>query len=259
MRLRAVVERVAGARNFIALLVLLLVAWEALPRALRIPSYILPTPSKVYGVYDAKLPLLLAQTVPTLYEMAMGFLVAVIIGVALGVAIGQFAVVRETVYPFLIIVYSVPKVALAPLIIIWLGFGMASIVTIVSLITFFPILINTMAGVTNVQPEMIELVRTMTTSRTREFVKVRLPFAVPYIFAGMKTAATLAAVGSIFAEFIVGQSGLGFVILSAQQSLDVAMIFAALILLVTITLGFFGGLIVLERVVMPWRKDFDVL
>jgi NitT/TauT family transport system permease protein len=168
-------------------------------------------------------------------------------------------VVQETVYPLLIVVNSIPKVALAPLIIIWLGFGMTSIVTIIVLISFFPILINTIVGLSNVNPQMVELVRTMTPSRTKEFLRVRVPSSIPYILAGMRTSVTLVAVGAVVAEFIVGQAGLGFVILSAQQSLDVATIFACIALLVIISLAMFGALIVIERQLMPWRKDIEIM
>lgn len=246
-------------KRFVALLVALAIGWEVLPRAFGTPTYILPPLSSVLAVLNAKLPYLIAQTIPTLYEMLLGFVLAVAIGVALGLVIGRFAWVRDTVYPLLIIVYSIPKVALAPLIIIWVGFGMPSILTIIVLISFFPVLVNTMTGVMNVQTEAIDLARTMTKSRTKEFLRIRLPFSIPYIFAGMKTAMTLAAVGAIFAEFIVGQNGLGFVILSAQQNLDVPIIFASLVLLVVVTLGLFGMLLVAERLMMPWRKDFDVM
>jgi NitT/TauT family transport system permease protein len=252
-------ENIRRAKNFGALVLILVVAWEILPIVFKIPTYILPRFSSVVDVFRAKLPFLLQQTLPTAYELILGYILSVIIGVTLGVVIGRFTLVRDTVYPLLIIVYSIPKVALAPLIIIWLGFGMTSILTMIVLIAFFPVLVNTMVGVMNVQPEAIELVRTMTKSRTKEFLRVRLPFSIPYIFAGMKTAMTLAAVGAIFAEFIVGQTGLGFVILSAQQNLDVAIIFACLTVLVSVTLGLFGLVIVLERAVMPWRKDFDVM
>jgi NitT/TauT family transport system permease protein len=251
--------RLARSRNLVVLVAVVLVAWEVLPRLLRVPAYILPTFSRVYAVLDAKGAFLLRHTWPTLYEIAFGFVLAVLVGVVCGLAIGQFPVVRDTVYPLLIVVNSVPKVALAPLIIIWLGFGLPSILTIVVLLAFFPVLVNTMVGVTNVQPELIELVRTMTPSRTREFLRVRLPSSVPYIFAGMKTSITLASVGAVVAEFIVGQRGLGFVILSAQQSLDVAMIFACLTLLVVVTLGLFGVLVAAERVMMPWRRGTDIL
>ena len=251
--------RLARSRNLVVLVAVVLVAWEVLPRVLRVPSYILPPFSRVYAVLEVKYAFLLRHTWPTLYEIALGFALAVLVGVVCGLAIGQFRVVRDTVYPLLIVVNSVPKVALAPLIIIWLGFGLPSILTIVVLLAFFPVLVNTMVGVTNVQPELIELVRTMTPSRTREFLRVRLPSSVPYIFAGMKTSITLASVGAVVAEFIVGQRGLGFVILSAQQSLDVAMIFACLTLLVVVTLGLFGVLVGAERVMMPWRRGTDIL
>ena len=250
---------VARVRNFAALLVVLLVGWEVLPRAFKMPTYILPPLSAVLTALRAKLPFLMVQMLPTFYEMVLGFVLAVVIGVVLGLVIGRFAVVRDTIYPLLIIIYSIPKVALAPIIIIWLGFGLPSILTTIVLISFFPVLVNTMAGVINVPAEAVDLARTMTKSRTKEFLRVRLPFSIPYIFAGMKTSMTLAAVGAIFAEFIVGQSGLGFVILSAQQNLDVPIIFASLTLLVILTLALFGLLIVLERVAMPWKKDFDVM
>ena len=251
--------RLARSRNLVVLVVVVLVAWEVLPRVLRVPTYILPPFSRVYAVLEVKYAFLLRHTWPTLYEIALGFALAVVVGVVCGLAIGQFPVVRDTVYPLLIVVNSVPTGALAPLLILWLGFGLPSILTIVVLLAFFPVLVNTMVGVTNVQPELIELVRTMTPSRTREFLRVRLPSSVPYIFAGMKTSITLASVGAVVAEFIVGQRGLGFVILSAQQSLDVAMIFACLTLLVVVTLGLFAVLVAAERIMMPWRRGTDIL
>jgi NitT/TauT family transport system permease protein len=246
-------------RNPILLVICLLVAWEFLPDALGIPSYVLPSLSAVGNVFVEKFFFLLRQTLPTLYEIILGFVFSAIAGVGLGIAIGQFKIVQETLYPLLIVINSIPKVALAPLIIIWLGFGMTSIVTIIVLIAFFPILINTIVGIGNVRPEMVELVRTMTPSRTKEFLRVRVPSSIPYIFAGMRTSITLVAVGAVVAEFIVGQAGLGFVILSAQQNLDVAIIFASITLLVVISLALFGALIIIEKKLMPWRKNIEML
>ena len=257
--IHALPRKIMSQRNPILLVVFLLLAWQFLPVMLDVPTYILPPLSGVFGVFEDKLPFLLRQTLPTLYEIILGFVFSAVVGVGLGIAIGQFKVVQETVYPLLIVVNSIPKVALAPLIIIWLGFGMTSIVTIIVLISFFPILINTIVGLSNVNPQMVELVRTMTPSRTKEFLRVRVPSSIPYILAGMRTSVTLVAVGAVVAEFVVGQSGLGFVILSAQQSLDVATIFACIALLVIISLAMFGALIAIERQLMPWRKDIEIM
>lgn len=239
--------------------VVVLVAWEFLPQALSVPKYILPSLSEVIDTFRQKPAYLLRQSLPTLTEILLGFAFSALIGVGVGIGIGQFKAVRETLYPLLVIINCIPKVALAPLIIVWMGLGLASVTTIIVLIAFFPILINTVVGLANVRPEMVELVRTMTPSRTKEFLRVRVPMAIPYIFAGMRTSITLVAVGAVVAEFIVGQAGLGFVILSAQQNFDVALIFASIILLVAISLAMFGALIGVERLLMPWRKNADIL
>jgi ABC-type nitrate/sulfonate/bicarbonate transport system, permease component len=189
----------------------------------------------------------------TINDKILGFLIAIIIGISLAILIFAFKILRYSIYPLIVILYSTPRIGIAP-IIIWFGYGLLGLVTIVALTAFFPILINTLVGFENVQPELIELIRTMTNSRLKEFLNIRLPSSLPFIFAGLKTGMTQAAIGAIVAEFIAGQAGLGFIINIGQYTLSTTNMFAALLILVLASLALYSSISFIERFLIPWKK-----
>ncbi|MEM4306625.1 MAG: ABC transporter permease [Candidatus Caldarchaeum sp.] len=246
-------------RNPIVFLVAAVVSWELIPSALAIPPYIIPTFSSTTHALLDNLGLIAYHSLSTLSGIGAGFTLAVAIGISLGVAIALWREFRETIYPFLVMLYSTPKIALVPIIIIWMGYGPTPEIAVVMLASFFPVLVNTIVGFDNIQPELIELVRTMTGDRLKEVVKVRLPYSVPHILAGLKVGITQAVIGKIVAEFVIGQSGLGFMMIRAQSTLNTPVVFATLLMLVILALTLYLLMIGVERMLTRWRTASETV
>lgn len=224
----------SGARG-VALPLLLaaavLLAWEIGVRVARIPEVILPAPSAIaYVIYD-KFDILMRHAVPTVLESAGGFLIASLLGIALAILLSYSRIAREALYPNLVFFQLIPKIALAPLFIIWLGIGSESRLAFSVFISFFPIVIATTAGFASVDRNMVRLCRSLTASEWQIFRSVRFPTALPYIFSGMKIAMTLAIIGVIIGEFITAQQGLGYLIVFATARADTVVAMAAIVVL----------------------------
>lgn len=188
----------------------------------------------------------------TLTEMLSGFAIGSLFGLISAVLITEFGRLGRLLYPYLIAIQSLPKVAVAPLLIIWLGYGLSSKIVLVSLITFFPVLINTMAGLSVVDKLRLDLMATLNANRWQTFIYVRLPSAATHIFAGLGVAIVLALTGAVVAEFVGAQKGLGVLLLQAQANMDTAGMFAVLIVLATIGLGCNLFIRILETKLLYW-------
>jgi NitT/TauT family transport system permease protein len=240
-----------------AVIVGLILLWEVLCRALGVPTWLLPAPSVIAGSlwqYRAMLP---GHFLATLSATLMGFTLAVAAGVPLAIAITSSTVARNVLYPIFLIFQSVPKVALAPLILIWVGYGMPSKVLVAAVTAFFPIVINTAAGMAAVSEEMLQLTRSYSPPTLRVFLKVRLPFAMPYLFSGMKVAMTLSVIGAVVGEFVGSDSGLGFVILNSSSTMNTGLVFSGMILLSAMGIALFYLIALVERVACPWYRPTE--
>lgn len=236
----------------------LLILWQILVPLLRIPDYLLPTPLAIVEEFREKGGLILAQSLPTLYETVLGFLIGVVVGIGSGLGIVYSRFLWLTIYPSLVVIGSIPRIAIAPLILIWLGIdSLLSKVTISFLVAFFPMVINSVVGFSQIDSDMLDLAKTMGMSRLTEFKKIRLPNSVPYLFAGFKASISLAVIGAVVAEFVSGQSGLGYLIIIGNDELDAPLIFASIIMLSVMSLGLFGIVIGLEKKLMPWRRGIQ--
>lgn len=162
---------------------------------------------------------------------------------------------RSILYPIIVVLQTAPKIAIAPLLIIWLGFGALPQIVMVILVCFFPVVMSTVTGLSSVEKDLLDLVRILKGGRVKQFVKIAFPQALPFIFSGLKVAATLAVIGQIVAEFVAGDAGLGHVIMVANSELNVAMSFAALILLCAMGLALFGLMELIERLTIPWSIE----
>jgi NitT/TauT family transport system permease protein len=205
--------------------------WELLVRALGVKSVILPPPSKVFEVAWANRELLATNTWPTFVAVGLGFLYAVVAGFIIAIGIAFSKAVREVTYPFLVVAQILPKIAFAPLFLVWFGFGLTPKIVIAALIAFFPIVINMSKGLTSVDIELLQYMDSLGASRTEKFFKISLPWALPYIFAALKISMTLAIVGAVVGEFVAAGEGLGYVINSANIALDTELMFAAIVIL----------------------------
>jgi NitT/TauT family transport system permease protein len=234
-------------------LALTVVVWELAARWLNVPSFLLPAPSAIYTEFASSPGYFLIESVSTLETTLAGFALAVVIGVALAIAIVYSRFLDRTLYTALIAMNSVPKVALAPLFVIWLGTGFQSKIAIAMLIAVFPILIDTVLGLKSIDPEMLNMARAGQASTLQTLVKIRFPNALPSMFAGMKVAISLALVGAIVGEFVAGSIGLGHVILAAQGNFDTPRVFVALVLLGILGTLLFNAIELVERLTLPWH------
>jgi NitT/TauT family transport system permease protein len=249
-------ERVPTARIFraAAFFVGLVLVWEAAVRLFHIPDWLIPSPWQIAAMIGEKHWIVLAHTLVTFEETALGFLLALVVGVSLGIGIVYFPLLRDTLYPAIIMLNSFPKIAVAPLFVIWIGVGIEAKIANAFLLALFPIVINAILGLTDMEPELLELVRAMSRSRSVLFWKIRLPHSLPYVFAGCKIAVSLAVIGAIVGEFISGRSGLGYLVLSANNYFNTALAFTALVYLVAMSLVLYGAVVAAERWMLPWYR-----
>ena len=230
----------------------ILAGWEAAVRILHIPDIILPSPTAIGAYLVRRAPLFATHLWPTLLQTIWGFLLAVVGGVLLAIVVSLTAFGRRAVMPLLVVAQIVPKIAVAPLFMLWFGLGDLSRVLIAFLIAFFPMVINTVSGLSTVDHEVVLLGRAFARSRLEFFRRIQFPHALPYIFDGMKVSITLAIIGVIVAEFVSSQQGLGYLIMFANGRLDTTMMMAAIFVLSAIGLALYGAIAVLARVVVYW-------
>jgi NitT/TauT family transport system permease protein len=236
---------VAGA--FLALLVI----WQLVTVFAGVPVYVLPSPTQILQAIGEEWQQLLVNAAVTFAEAAAGFLLSVVVGIPLGVAIVYSRTLDRVLYPLLVASQSIPKVALAPIFVVWFGFGLLPKVLIAFSIAFFAIVVNTVVGMKRTPVEMIHLMRSLGASRRQIFLRVRLPVASPYIFAGIKISATFAVVGAIVGEFIAASSGLGYLQLIANNNFQIPLLFGILVLLSVMGGVLYGLVVLLERLVLP--------
>jgi len=237
-------------------LVVFVLAWEGIVRAWRIPEFLVPAPSAIGRALAAGLTsgLYLDHFGVTLYESLLGFLIAAAAGIACGTVIAQFRVVEQTLYPYLVALQTLPKIAIAPLLIVWLGFGITSKVVIAALVAFFPILVNVIVGLKTVDASKLDLMRSLDASRWQTFRYVTFPNALPFVFAGLDIAIVFSVLGAIVGEFVGSQRGLGNLILQFHTSLDIAGMFAVLLLLAALGVGLHLVIQTIQRRVIFWAQ-----
>ncbi len=246
-------QRSERARSVVLVLVASIALWEAAVRLLNVRKFILPAPSAIVVDLWREPAYFVQQTAYTLGTTALGFALAVALGLALAVAIVHSRFLDRTLYTFLVVLNSIPKVALAPLFVIWLGTGIEPKVAIAVMIAIFSIVIDAVLGLRSVDPEALNLARVSRARPWAVLVKIRLPNALPYIFSGMKVAISFALVGAIVGEFVAGEVGLGSVILQAQSTFDTTRAFAAILLLGVMGTVLFFLVELAERWMLPWH------
>ena len=233
----------------------LLVLWEILVEIIRVPAFILPPPKSLYEAFVSKFFILGNHAWITFLEAVGGFGLSFILGVGFAVSVVYSRHLQNTLYPLIVILYAMPKSALAPLMVIWIGYGMLSKMAIAFLVAFFPIVVNTVVGLKEVEPELLDLARISRASQWDVFKKIRLPNSLPYMFAGIKVALVLSVTGAIVAEFVAANQGLGYLILQANYSLDTAFALVILLILALLSLGLFMAVDALQRKIAPWSSE----
>lgn len=238
-----------------AFLLLVVVAWWVVTATGIAPRYILPSPADTWAALADNASYLARHTWVTTVETVVGFAVAIVVGIAMAVTMVYSRTMERTFYPIILVAQVIPKIAIAPLFIVWLGFGPQPKILVAVLMAFFPIVIAGISGLRSVDPEALELASIMGGSRWKTFVKIRFPAALPELMSGLKVAATLAVTGAVVGEFVGANEGLGYVILQANGQLDTAMLFAALIIMSLMGILLFLLLDLVERLSIPWHAS----
>ncbi|MDI3404002.1 ABC transporter permease [Streptomyces cavernicola] len=258
---RRVAEAAEHSWRPVALLLACFALWWAIAAAELVEPYLVPSPGATLDVLVEKSDYLWQHSWITTYETLLGFVIAVVVGVLAAVVMVYSTTVEKTLYPILLFAQVVPKIAIAPLFVVWLGFGIAPKILIAVLIAFFPVVISMVTGLKAVDPEMLQLSSTMGARPWQTFVKIRLPASLPHLFSGLKVAVTLAVTGAVVGEFVGANEGLGYVILQANGNLDTPMLFAGLLVMSLIGVVLFVLVEIAEKLLLPWhasRRDASV-
>lgn len=235
-----------------AIYVIVILCWEALVHLFSVPSWILPAPSEILLAGLEWAPDLAGHALVTLRETLVGFVLALAFSVPLAALVAFNAVARRVLYPLLLGLQSVPKVALAPLVLLWFGFSEWPKIIIVVLVCFFPILVNVVAGLESVPKSMLDLMRSLGSSQYMILRRLRIPSAMPALFTGCKVAITFAVIGAVIGEFVSAQSGLGYLILISTSQSQTPLAFAAIVVLTVLSVALFYALEFAERRMVTW-------
>lgn len=236
-----------------ALVAALLVIVEIAVRVFEVPAYLVPPPSAVFVELWERWDYFLPNIPSTVYEIWVGFLIALVAGVALAIPVALTRFGDQAIMPILVATQSVPKTALAPIFVIWFGFGFTPKIVVAALLAFFPIVVNTVRGLRSVDPELVQYLTTLGASRWEILRRLRFPSALPFLFAGMKVSISLAVVGAVVGEFIGADQGLGYVILRAINNFDTGTMFAGLLIVSVVGVVSYGVIALLEKRVLSWQ------
>jgi NitT/TauT family transport system permease protein len=233
----------------------ILVVWQLYVAIFHVNRVVLPSPIDIARATIANWRILFRETWPTFFESVLGFALAIVIGIPAAVCVASSRVLNRMLYPILIATQSIPKVAVAPIILVWFGLGLQSKLVIAFLVAFFPVVVDTAAGMRATPAGLLELARSLRASRLQILLKIQFPAALPSIFAGAKVAVTLAVIGAVIGEFVGSLNGLGNLLLSANAQLDSPLAWAALVWLSALGIVLFGAVVLVERLVMPWAPE----
>jgi len=245
-------RRLAGYGPALVLAITLLALWQLYAQISQIGPRFLPSPTAVVSALIANWPIIYDNTVPTLLETVLGLAIATLLGLILAVLLNVSGWMRRAIYPLLVTSQTIPMIALAPLLLVWIGPDISSKLIVVILYCFFPIAVACADGLASVEPAMIRLMRSMKASPWQILWMVRLPAAMPAFFSGLRIAATYSVVGAIFGEYVGAEKGLGIYMQRATNSFATAQVFAAIVVTALLSLALFGLVSLIERLALPW-------
>ncbi|GAA4699565.1 ABC transporter permease [Nocardioides conyzicola] len=244
----------------VGVFVLLIIAWELGVWLFSPAEYILPAPTDIWSAAVESRDAIWTNLLVTTRELVVGFILAVVVSLPLAMILVASRIVWRALFPILVVLQTVPKVAVAPLFVVWFGFTTTPKILTTFLICFFPVLLNTITGLRSAPPEMNEMLRTMGAGMWSTFRRVQFPTALPHFFAGLKIAVTLAVIGAVVAEFVGSTEGLGYMLLQANANLQTSLLFAIIAVLTLLGLALFYLVEIIERVTIPWhstRRDLS--
>jgi NitT/TauT family transport system permease protein len=227
--------------------------WEGAVHLTGVKEYLLPPPSKVWTEFLKRYDTVMASAWVTTQEIIAGYLLAIVVSIPLALTVAYSRFVETAIYPVVVFLQIIPKIAIAPLFIIWFGFGFTPKLLIVFLLSFFPIVVASIAGFKSIDPEITDFARTTGADEWKMFIKIRLPQALPDIFTGLKVGAALSATAAVVAEFVASDRGLGYLLLQYNGNLETPMVFAVIVLLSLIGLSVYYVVEIVERIAIPWH------
>jgi NitT/TauT family transport system permease protein len=249
MALQRLANKLAPVLTMIAIVAI----WEASCRIFKLPAFLLPSPSAIVQAVATMAPKeWIGHASATVRVALTGYAVSILVSLPLAVALALSPILSRTIYPILVVIHSTPIVAVAPIIVVVLGVEDLPRIVITFLISFFPLVISTATGVLSTPEEILELSRSLRGTRGREIIQIRLPYAVPHIFSALKVSITLAVIGAVVAEFVAAEKGLGYSILFSTSTFKIPQAFAALGLLVIISLVLFNLVVLAQKILFPW-------
>jgi NitT/TauT family transport system permease protein len=235
----------------------ILIAWEAAVRLFHVSTFVLPAPTAIVVALIENRASLAVATQATALEIFFGFVLAALVGAVVALLIVRFEGFGRALYPLIVLFQNVPKVALAPIFILWFGFDLTPKILLIVVIAFFPVTIDMLAGLQSVEPSFVSLMRSVGASKNKIMLRVRIPHSLPHLMAGLKVAITFSVIGAIVGEFAGANRGLGYVIQFASTQLDTPLIFAALLVVSALGLAFYYLVEFSERVLVPWAPKYD--
>ena len=241
----------------LGLMAIVAAVWELAIRLFHVSTFVLPPPSAIIRSLIANRTQLASAAESTALEILLGFVLAAITGIAVALVIVRFERFGRALYPLIVLFQNVPKVALAPIFILWFGFDLAPKILLIVVIAFFPVAIDMLAGLQSVEQSFVSLMQSVGASRTKILLRVRIPHSLPHLMAGLKVAITFSVIGAIVGEFAGANHGLGYLIEFASTQLDTPLIFAGLIVISVLGLAFYYVVELAERVLVPWAPKFD--
>lgn len=234
-------------------IIVLIMAWEGAVRFFSIQDYILPAPSSIAAVLLSMKELILSHTVVTVSEALAGFAVSIALGLILSFIMYRWKLIERMFYPLMVISQAIPIIALAPLILIWFGVGILPKILIVILVCFFPLCVSTLEGLKSVDKDMVNLMKVMGAGQFKIFRSVSLPSALPQFFAGLKISAAYSIMGAVIGEWLGAKAGLGILMTRTISSHRTDMLFAAIVVVIILSIGIFNVIVIIEKIATPWN------
>ena len=230
----------------------LVLLWEVCVRTMSIPDWQLPPPSSIILELVVSIDLLWEHTIVTVLEIAIGFAISLLVGLVLSAGIAYSSLLQRSIYPIVISSQTVPIIAIAPLLLIWVGYGLAPKVIIIAIICFYPIVVNTVDGLKAIDPDMVNMMRALGATKFEVFRKLQIPTALPFIFSGIKISISVSVIAAVIGEWVGASEGLGYLIIYSQPLFLTSRVFAAILILAVLGVSLFVIAVLLERLSMPW-------
>ena len=233
------------------IMIAIMIIWEFWVKIFGIQQWLLPAPSAIFLEMFESRDLFLMHTLVTITEVTLGFIIALAVGILLAGVISYSNIVERVAYPFVIASQTVPVIVIAPLLLIWIGYGMLPKIIVVVLISFFPIVVNTVDGLKSTDTEMMNMLRTLGASKQQQFFKVRVPYSIPFLFSGMRIAITLSVIGAVIGEWVGSSAGLGYLMIRSAPQFLTDRVFASIIILSIMGITLFFLVVLIEKMFVP--------